>query len=177
MGMDKPKDLSAMILVVAREELGNGEIGGNNAGPHVARYKSQKLDATDDRDRGAWCASFCSWVIAEACGRLGLDLPFRPSHGAKQLGRRIAEAGRKLDAPEPGCVVVWDRGRLRKNGKPSWKGHVGFCEAITYSADGTTPSILHTIEGNVGRYPSTVRRFQHDLSREDRIELYAGLLD
>jgi hypothetical protein len=159
--------LAETILIVAREELGNGEEGGNNSGPHVAKYK-QILDDGDDDDDGAWCAAYCSWVAEEACRRVGIDLPFKRSQGAKQLGKRIATAGRKLDEPEPGCVVVWDRGKLKPNGKPSWMGHIGFVERIE---DG----VLHTIEGNVGRYPSKVRRFTHDLSREGRIELFAAL--
>lgn len=169
----KPLGFAAMVLEVAREEIGNGEEGGNNAGAHVARYKSIELEPDDDNDLGAWCAAFISWVAREAARRMGADLGFRTSQGAKQLGRRIAKAGKQLEVPEPGCVVVWDRGKLQANGKASWLGHIELCERIEYSPSGK-PSILHSIGGNVGRYPSKVRRFQHDLSREDRIELFAA---
>lgn len=162
----KPLGFAAMVLEVAREEIGNGEEGGNNSGPHVARYK-EILDDGDDDDDGAWCAAFVSWCAEEACRRMGKRLPFKRSQGAKQLGKRVAKAGKELEAPEPGCVVVWDRGKLKPNGDKSWMGHIGICERVEVG-------ILHTIEGNVGRYPSKVRRFQHDLSREDRIELFAA---
>lgn len=169
----KPTGIAALVLDVARAEIGKGEEGGNNAGPHVAKYKRIADDADEDANRGAWCASFCSWVAIQAYERAGQPLPFRPSHGAKRLGRRLAKAGGKLDAPRPGCVVVWDRGKLQPNGKPSIFGHVGIVERILFSEDGQ-PSIMYTIEGNVGRYPSRVRRFAHDLSREDKIEMYAA---
>ena len=166
-GDDDPSGLAGVILVVAKEEIGNGEEGGNNSGPHVAKYKSI-LDDNDDDDDGAWCAAFVSWCAEEACRRMESTLPFKRSQGAKQLGKRIAAAGRKLDEPEPGCVVVWDRGKLKPNGKPSWMGHIGIVERVE---DG----IMHTIEGNVGRFPSKVRRFAHDLSRENKIELFAAM--
>jgi len=173
----KPTGLGAMVLEVAREEIGNGEEGGNNAGPHVARYKRRSLGLDDDKDQGSWCASFLSWCIEEACGRMGIAMPIRPSHGAKQLGKRIAAAGSKVEVPMPGDVVVWDRGKLKPGGKPSWMGHVGIVERVELGAGTSTPSILHTIEGNVGAFPSVVRRFAHDLSRQDRIELFAAFPD
>ena len=176
-GIPKPTGLGAMVLEVAREEIGNGEEGGNNAGPHVARYKRRSLGLDDDKDQGSWCASFLSWCIEEACGRMGIAMPIRPSHGAKQLGKRIAAAGSKVEVPMPGDVVVWDRGKLKPGGKPSWMGHVGIVERVELGAGTSTPSILHTIEGNVGAFPSVVRRFAHDLSREDRIELFAAFPD
>ena len=166
----KPIGLAAMVLEVAREEIGNGEEGGNNSGQHVARYKCEDLDPEDDNDLGSWCAAFVSWCAEEACRRMGIALPFKRSQGAKQLGRRIAPAGAVLANPEPGCVVVWDRGKLKANGKKSWMGHIGICERVE-------GGILHTIEGNGGRYPSKVRRFQHDLTRQDRLELFAAFPD
>lgn len=149
-------------LKIAIEELGLGEEGGNNSGPHVAKYKLIEDDGDPDDD-GAWCAAFVSWCCEEACRRLDRGLPFKRSQGAKQLFKRIGMCGSFVTEPQPGDVVCWDRGK-----KGSWQGHIGFVEKVE-------GGILHTVEGNVGAYPSKVRRFMHDLSRETRLEGFARL--
>jgi hypothetical protein len=151
-----PTPLAAMALSIAIDEIGNGEEGGNNSGPHVERYMNKKWDGDDDDD-GSWCAHFVSWCFEEAARRLDVDLPFRRSGGAKALYRNIKRAGTAPSTPMPGDVVCWDRG------KPgSWQGHIGFVEKVDNG-------ILHTVEGNVGRYPSKAKRLIHDLDRETRL--------
>ena len=153
------------ILEVALEELGNGEIGGNNSGPHIARYKNIADDGDPDDD-GAWCAAFLSWCAEEAASRLGVDMPFQKSQGAKRLFSNVAKGGGTyVENPGPGDFVCWDRGK-----KGSWQGHIGVVERVE---DG----ILHTVEGNVGRFPSKVRRFMHDLTRQDRLEGFVRMPD
>ena len=56
--------------------------------------------------------------------------------------------------------MCWDRGD-----PGSWQGHIGFVERVE---DG----VLYTVEGNVGSYPSKVKRFMHDLSSQSRLEGY-----
>ena len=147
-------------LRIAISEIGNGEVGGNNSGPHIARYKGIADDGDPDDD-GAWCASFVSWCFESAAKARGIQLPFRKSHGAKRLFKNIGESGEYVTNPKPGDVVCWDRGV-----KGSWQGHIGIVEKIENG-------ILYTVEGNVGRYPSIVRRFQHNMDLQTRLEGFA----
>ena len=159
-----PSTLGLQALKVACGEIGNGEVGGNNSGEHVARYKGIADDGDSDDD-GAWCASFVSYCFRTAASNLDINLPFKISHGAKALYKRIGKEGSFVELAEamPGDVVCWDRGR-----PGSWQGHIGFVEKIE-------SGILHTVEGNVGRFPSVVHRFKHDLDRETRLIGFARI--
>jgi len=161
----EPSKLGLQALQVAIGEIGNGEVGGNNSGPHVARYHGI-IDDGDDDDDGAWCASFVSYCCGVAADNLGITLPFKKSRGAKALHAKVvkSEGGRFVEVSQtlPGDIVIWDRGPLLANGKPSWMGHIGFVEKLENG-------ILYTVEGNVGRFPSTVHRIKHDLSREPKL--------
>ena len=156
--------LGIATLAVAIQEIGNGETDGNNSGPHVARYKGIADDGDPDDD-GAWCASFLSYCASVGADNLGIDLPFKKSGGAKRLYKLIGKAGSFVTTPRPGDVVCWDRGN-----PGSWQGHIGIVEKVENG-------ILHTVEGNVGRFPSTVQRFKHDLSRQTRLEGFARMPD
>ena len=151
-----PTELATLALTFAIGELGHGEEGGNNSGRYVEGYKDMVFDGDDDDD-GAWCAAFVSWCLRKAASQLDIKLPFSLSQGAKALFRNISEAGQLVTHPRAGDVVCWDRG------KPgSWQGHIGFVESYENG-------ILRTIEGNVGRFPSIVSRFVHDLENETRL--------
>ena len=154
--------LGIMTLSVAIEELGNGEEDGNNSGPHVARYKGI-VDDGDPDDDGAWCASFLSYCAGVAADRLGIDLPFKKTGGAKRLLRSVSEAGMLVKTPAPGDIVCWDRGAVG-----SWQGHVGIVEKVQNG-------MLHTIEGNSGRFPAKVKRREHDLTDQPRLEGFARM--
>jgi hypothetical protein len=149
-------ELAKLALSIAVEELGNGEEGGNNSGPHVEGYMGKKWD-NDDDDDGAWCAHFVSWCFEQAAKRLKVKLPFKRSGGAKALFRNIKRSGHETKDPLPGDVVCWDRGK-----RGSWQGHIGFVEKAENG-------IVYTIEGNVGRYPSKVKRLTHDIDKDDRL--------
>lgn len=153
-------DLGLLALSIAVDNIGNGEEGGNNSGPFVEKLHLKEWDGDDDDD-GAWCSSFVSFCFEEACRRLDIDMPFKRSGGAKRLWKNILDVGSEPTVPAPGDVVCWDRGK-----RGSWQGHIGFVESFK---DG----VLYTVEGNVGSYPSKVRRFMHDLSRQDRLEGFA----
>ncbi len=124
------------VLLVAEKEIGKGEDPtlGNNRGADVDRYRAGDGTNKGEGGSGSWCGSFVSFCYVEAAGG---DLPFKTSRGAKRLGRNVAAAGRECDLPEPGAVIVWDRGRLK------WQGHVGLC----HHYDPTTDTLV-TIEGN-----------------------------
>jgi hypothetical protein len=147
-------------LSVAIAQVGHGESGGNNSGEFVEMLHGKKFDGDDDDD-GAWCAAFVSWCFEEACEGAGVPMPFKRSGAAKALYRRIGRAGSFPTTPAAGDVVCWDRGKLG-----SWQGHIGIVERY----DG---GILHTVEGNVGAFPSKVRRFSHDLTMQSRLEGFA----
>ena len=157
-----PPQLAGAMLQVAIENLGKGEEGGNNSGPFVEMLHGKEYDGDTDDD-GAWCARFVSYCLAQACDRLDAVMPCKPSGGAKRLYKSIGKAGSFVEHPMPGDVVCWDRGK-----KGSWQGHIGIVERCE---DG----VLYTVEGNVGRYPSKVRRFKHDLKSQTRLEGFARL--
>jgi len=147
-------------LGIAIENLGRGEEGGNNSGEFVEMLHGLTYDGDDDDD-GAWCASFVSWCFEQASRKLDIKMPFPKSKGAKSLYRKIGKAGEFIENPEPGDVVCWDRGV-----RGSWQGHIGIVEKYENG-------ILHTVEGNVGRYPSMVQRFTHNLDLQPRLEGFA----
>ena len=152
--------LGLAALQVAKDNIGQGEEGGNNSGPFVEMVLGKVYDGDPDDD-GSWCAGFVSWCFEEAARGLGVSLPFNRSLGAKKLFRNIRLAGTLVDTPAPGDVVCWDRGQ-----PGSWQGHIGFVSRVS-------GGILYTVEGNVGTFPSKVREFQHDLSRQGRLEGFA----
>ena len=148
-------DLSEAALSIAIESLGEGETGGNNSGPFVEMLHGLEFDGDDDDD-GAWCAAFVSYCFKQASARVGQDIPFSPSGGAKRLYKNISNAGVVLSVDQsangsrvlPGDVICFHRG------DPSgWMGHIGIVERVS-------PGVIYTIEGNVGSYPSKVRRFR-----------------
>tara|TARA_R110002153_G_scaffold1580_24_gene8223 strand:+ start:5103 stop:5747 length:645 start_codon:yes stop_codon:yes gene_type:complete len=149
-------------LSVAIENIGNGEEGGNNSGPFVEMLKGKTWDGNDDDD-GAWCADFVGWCVQVASDRLGVPMPIVRSGGAKKLFSNIKEAGCEVTNPLPGDVVCWDRGN-----PGSWQGHIGFVEKYE-------GGILYTVEGNVGKYPAKVKRFMHDVLKDERLVGYARI--
>ena len=160
-------EIHKMALSVARSCLGYGEVGGNNSGEFVEMLLNKDFDGDDDDD-GAWCAAFISHCFEKGAERLGLELPFETSFGAKSIFRKIGQAGTCGNTPRVGDVVCWDRGRLNPDGTKSWMGHVGIVERVDNG-------VIHTIEGNRGNYPSKVRRFKYQLDGEDRLEGFARI--
>lgn len=136
--------LAIRALRIARAEMGQGETEGNNAGPAVRKYRK-------DSTAAAWCAAFLSWCFEQACEELGLEMPFKRSHGAKRLYKNVWKAGSKHDTPQVGDLVCWDRGKLG-----SWHGHVGIVSRVE------GPSFW-TIEGNRGSFPSKVAEYRHEV--------------
>lgn len=156
--VEKPnllKLLALNMLDVAEKEIGNGEEGANNMGPHIDRYAKKK------GTKGSWCAAFVSYCGEAAAADMKVRLPWRRSHGAKTLFRRIGDAGYFVEAdeggvPAPGDAVCWDRGAKKANGKPDWRGHIGLVKSYDEATD-----TLVTIEGNRGPYPAKVAEFTY----------------
>ena len=150
----QPTDLALATLGHAIAMIGEGEEGGNNSGPFVEMLHGKEYDGDPDDD-GNWCAAFVSEAIARACEDLGVGMPFQRTGGAKALYKRAGRAGLFSSEPAPGDLVCWHRG------KPgAWTGHVALVEKVE-RGEGRGVDVLHTIEGNVGRYPSQVTRRQH----------------
>ncbi len=139
-------DLRRQLVAEAAEDLGKGEELANNRGPYV-------WSLTGRRTGGAWCAAAVYTWLLRACSKLEIVCPIPRTHGARRLCKRLRGAGFKWHVPPvghpmPGDVVLWSRG-------VGWQGHVGVC-----AVGGLR---FETIEGNVGRYPALVSRFDHDV--------------
>lgn len=155
--------LGERALVVARANLGYGEQGANNRGRFV--------EAIGGAQGAPWCAAFAGycyrrayWLEGSEPGSWLFRRPSVPETGARALVKAMGRAGRLFKDPSearPGDLVCWARGL-------GWSGHVGVVELV--DADG----LVHTIEGNVGAYPSKVRRLVHDVSKE-RLLYFATL--
>jgi hypothetical protein len=140
--------LGGVMVTVAKLELGRGEGGANNIGPDVEKYRFGKVS------RGAWCAWFLSWVMAEACRRINIPEPVPRTGGAKRFWKAAGRAGLFDTAPEVGDICCWHRGA-----HGSWKGHVGIVSRL----DENRPDTFWSIEGNRGRWPSVVAEYRHEL--------------
>lgn len=126
------------LVRIARSQLGNGESGGNNRGPYIAKLGGKQGQS--------WCARFVGWCIINAAIALGMLAPIKPTGGARRLFRRCCKAGRKLGAgelPQPGDIVAWRRGKL------AWQGHIGIVSRVEGER-------WWYIAGNEGRFPAVV---------------------
>tara|TARA_B100000927_G_scaffold278034_1_gene260244 strand:- start:10782 stop:11450 length:669 start_codon:yes stop_codon:yes gene_type:complete len=152
------------VLMAAIADLGRGEEGGNNSGEYVEMLLGKEFDGDDDND-GAWCAAAVTHWLSVAAESDNVSLQFNTSFGAKALYGNILRSGVEASEPCAGDIVCWDRGT-----PGSWQGHIGVVERFE-------GGILHTIEGNKGGFPSKVRRFRYDLSKESRLEGFARFTD
>lgn len=133
----EPRSLKA--LVVAQGELGQGETGANNRGPAIRRYLNGK-------ENMPWCTGFISYCINNA-GILDFGYPVM----AREFYNKAKLKGLVVQVPTPGDLIVFWRGS-----KNSYQGHIGIIETVK----GNT---IVTIEGNVGDFPATVKRFEYEI--------------
>lgn len=141
---------AALAVAVAEMNAGHGEVGGNNMGPHVARYLNGIVGTPND-----WCAGFVSFCFATS----GQPMPFKYSVGARNILDQLKAKGWAIKPdnahpPIPGDIIVW--WRLAPS---SWKGHIG----IVHSYDN---GIVRTIEGNK---TSQVGSFVYTLGAIDKL--------
>lgn len=144
-------ELGLAALAVARLELGNGEAGANNVGPHVDRYRTG-LDG-ERGPGGAWCAAFVSYCLEIGSRKLGRPCPVVRSHRAKTLFARCVKVGRLVDVPLPGDIACFHRGA---ENAPT--GHIAIVSRGLHQSTGVNvpAATYHTIDGNKGRYPAPV---------------------
>jgi len=125
------------ILLYARAEIGKGETIANNRGEVIKLYNRGF--------EGAWCAGFVSYILDKAGFK---DLGY--SLSAKQIYNRAKALNLITDKARAGDLIVFWR-----ESKKSWKAHIGIVEKIE-------GNYIHTIEGNVGDYPSVVKRIKYN---------------
>lgn len=93
------------------------ETDGQNDGPDIREWLGER----GITEPAPWCAAFACAQIHEAARSLGIVLELRYSAGALRLCDLNPEL--HIDAPEIGCLVVWDHG--------GGKGHVGIVTGVT----------------------------------------------
>jgi uncharacterized protein (TIGR02594 family) len=96
---------------IARGELGVREGAGAANNPRVLAYYADAGHAGVKEDAVAWCSAFVGAMLKRAG---------YPNSGSL-AARSYLQYGRKLDTPEPGCIVVFWRGS-----PTGWQGHVAF---------------------------------------------------
>jgi len=120
---------AAQIVAIAQSQIGVKEAYDTCNCGEVEKYGGKAGQA--------WCAFFVSWVYRQA----GYNLP--SIGGAKDLydwfGAHQTQIPRGAGSPQPGDVIYFSF------------SHVGIVESF----NGTT---IHTIEGNAGNPPISVRR-------------------
>lgn len=141
---------AALAVAINEMNAGHGEVGGNNMGPHVARYLNGIVGTPND-----WCAGFVSFCFETS----GQPMPFQYSVGARNILGQLETKGwgvkpSSAHPPIPGDIIVWWR-----QAPSSWKGHIG----IVHSYDN---GIVRTIEGNK---TSKVASFAYTLGAIDKL--------
>lgn len=151
-------DLTTEFLARVIEQIGCGEVGGNNRGPHVARYF--RVPHEEGKSYGAWCARGTAWCLEEALGGIAQAAGHAwvsekewsvRSRAAIGLTRMLAaQFGETLPTtpPEPGMLALWTRGH-----PDGWQRHV----APVVEVVGRT---FVCVEFNRG---PVVKRFAHEL--------------
>ena len=135
--------LGSETLKAMREEIGNGEVGGNNCGPHIRRWGGKQ--------GASWCAVVIDYAVGKACQRLNRQKPFGKSTGARQLFRRCVSSGGmlvQLEDIEPGDLVLFDRGDPARPGD-DWKAHIGIVSRVERDVHEDVAS-WHYFAGNEG---------------------------
>lgn len=100
--------VSAPWLAIARAEQGMRETPGALDNARIQAYHATTADGSAP-DAVPWCSSFVNWCITQA-GLKGTN---------SKLARSWLKWGVNAKTPEPGCIVIFERGPLPK-------GHVGF---------------------------------------------------
>ena len=87
------------LLFVAKGELGVHETPGPEATARIMEYEKHTNRGYTGSDEEAWCAKFACFVTDTA--------GFKGTNSA--AARSFLKWGKKLEAPVPGCIVVFDR--------------------------------------------------------------------
>lgn len=157
------------IVEIAIKEIGKGETIGDDRGPDIDRY----FKGTGIKNK-PWCAAFVNWVLKQE----GIN-EFESLYSAKTILNTAKNLEWITKNPKTGDLICFWR-----VSKKSWRGHIGIIEKITEIVYQTRlpatkhyiPEIItyiHTIEGNVGEFPSKVKRFKY---RTDKIKKLLGYI-
>ncbi len=152
----RPSTIGLAALEVAREEIGRGEEGSNNHGPHIRRY------GFGFGPFRAWCAKFVFFCLFVGAGRISLKLKVEQEWGARKLFRHIVASGMLVDLQylQPGDIVLWSRGR-----EGSWQAHIGIVSRVDRDELGQVTRWWY-IAGNEGSFPALVA--EHEGTRKKR---------
>lgn len=155
----RPSPLGLATLKVARTQIGKGELGGNNIGPDLDRYRGPRGGT------GSWCAAFVYWCAWRAAQSRRHRVPFARTHGARKLFRRAVRSGMLVPARAvmAGDLVLWSRGNPNKP-EERWKAHIGIVSEV--ERDRGKVLGWKYIAGNEGKYPALVlERYGHKRGR------------
>lgn len=137
------KTYADLVAAYAHQHLAEHprEIGGENCGPWVRMY----MEGHDGKDF-LWCAGFVCFILRQAAGTLGIDMPFERSFScdtlaerAKNLGIFVSERQLRSGNPPKEEMPTGSLFLSRRTSK-DWT-HVGL--VITFHEDA-----IETIEGN-----------------------------
>ena len=164
-GSDSPRDIGVgrwaqAVLDVMRECDGMGEVFRNNYGPYIDAIRRQAGLPKDMRKYGSWCAVQVSYAMEEGWARIhgahtweDLMKPYKDAmpigrqEGARKLFRLACKHGARLTGPEPGALVLWDRGNPNKPDE-ACKAHIGVVDTVN------PPGAWDYRAGNEGPFPA-----------------------
>jgi hypothetical protein len=152
---EQVEQLAAKAVTIAIANIGYGETTANNEGPVIV--------AMGGKPGQLWCAIFAGYVYEKGAKTLSLPMPFRRSAGAEQLALNMLTVGRKFLDPKlakPGDYLLWKR----KGGH-----HIA---PLEFTDD---DGVCHTIEANVGKFPSKIKRLVHDVDNEPHFQYFVSL--
>ena len=82
----------SLPITIAQQEIGHGEIGGNNKGYYVRQY-------LNGQENLPWCAGFISYCLKKS----GYDLPYL------LRAKSYLKYGRRVNIPQTGDLIVFSR--------------------------------------------------------------------
>ena len=130
------KTIAQRIITIAKNEIGNGEIGKNNSGQYVKLY-NKGLESS-------WCAGFISYCLKQSeYNELDYSLSAKAIYNQAKQQNIITASAQAGD-----LIVFW------RDSPKSWKGHIGIVERID-------SNYIYTIEGNKGQFPAKVKRVRY----------------
>lgn len=135
------------IVHIAKAEIGRGELGGDNRGYDVVKY-FQMVD-----EGKPWCAAFVSYVLQKSNIKV-----FPYYYSAISYYKYAKSRGWFVKKPKPGDLIVF----WRKSQSPLVYGHIGIVEKVEGEK-------ITTIEGNLGKFPSRVKRVVYTNNKIPRL--------
>ncbi len=164
LNIERASSLGTDALLVLKEEDGNGEEGGNNRGPHIARYGGKQ--------GRSWCGWVYYYAVKVASVRRGEAVPFGPTGGARKLFRLTAQVGMLVDLIDiqPGDTVLFDRGDPDRK-EDRWKAHIGVVSRVIRDSNGIVRKWWYRA-GNEGR---RAKNEEHSGTHKARLVGFARL--